>query len=186
LPIDESPPDDDEPDELEGVQGAEEPVEGAPGLVDDEPPVELDGDGEDEPPPAVPGKPALPVLPPVLGMPVLPELPPVLGMPALLPELLLELLLELLPELLPELPVLGEPALPALPELPPELGEPALPESCPQPLARSVALTTSATNGGRTQRAVTRKAPTLNVFISFYPAYRLSDCQIRRPARHLR
>jgi hypothetical protein len=170
LPIDESPPDDDEPDELEGVQGAEEPVEGAPGLVDDEPPVELDGDGEDEPPPAVPGKPALPVLPPVLGMPVLPELPPVLGMPALLPEL----------------PVLGEPALPELPELPPELGEPALPESCPQPLARSVALTTSATNGGRTQRAVTRKAPTLNVFISFYPAYRLSDCQIRRPARHLR
>jgi len=47
---------------------------------------------------------------------------------------------------------LGMPALPVEPLG--ELGEPALPESFPQPAATSVALTTSATSVGRSQRAL--------------------------------
>ncbi len=174
MPIDESPPDDDELDELDGVHGPEEPVDGAPGIDDDEPPVELDG--EEEPLPVF-GAPAPPLLPPVLGKPVplvpppvfgMPVLPPVLGMPELLPEPLLELLPELLPELPPEL---GEPALPELPEL----GEPALPESFPQPLTMSAVPMANASSAGRTRRPVTVKEPTLNAFISFYLVCRRSN-----------
>jgi hypothetical protein len=185
--VDELPPDDDEPDDP-GAQGPEEPlVEGAPGIEEDEPPVELEGDEEGEPPPVL-GRPAPPELPPVLGRPPPPVLPPelgvpapldpppVLGMPALLP---LPPLLPLLPELPP---VLGEPALPELPEL----GEPPLLESSPHPLTMSVALTASANSDGRTHRPVTLRALTVNVFISFYLASRRSEWLTLPRERRLR
>jgi hypothetical protein len=65
----------------------------------------------------------------------------------------------------PLLPVLGEPGMPALPLLGDEGAPPLLLESSfLQPLATSVALMTSATSDGRTQRVFT-----FSVFIASYP-----------------